>query len=129
MRAAAVLSRLPAKVALDGSGVVMEVYPSIALRQWGYPPRGYKGKKGSAVREEIVFRFLAETSEWLAISPTVRERCAVSDHALDALVAALVARAAAIDLVLAIPPTFTEEAIREGWIAVPTLGSLNLLSA
>ena len=33
MRAAAVLSRLPDRVALDGTGVVVEAYPAAALRR------------------------------------------------------------------------------------------------
>lgn len=44
MRAAAVLSRLRTRPALDGSGVFVEVYPAGALQRWGLPAKQYKGK-------------------------------------------------------------------------------------
>jgi len=38
MRAAAILSRLPQPVALDGSEIVVEVYPAAALKRWDSLP-------------------------------------------------------------------------------------------
>ena len=49
------------------------------------------------------------------------------DNAFDALVAALVARAAAIGETIKIPKKHLEVARREGWIALPTEGSLDRL--
>ena len=54
-------------------------------------------------------------------------RCEKSDHAFDALVCALVARAAAIGLT-ASPTEGDREAARvEGWIAIPGPGTLGRL--
>ncbi len=127
MRAAALLSGLPSHVALDGSGVVVEVYPAAALRRWGFPSQNYKGKDHEAGRRELVERFI-ETAAWLSIGSDELELCRRSDDAFDALVAALVARAAAVGLVEPIPPDGQDAALREGWIAVPCIGSLAKLT-
>jgi len=129
MRAAALLSRLPERVVLDGSGVVVEVYPAAALREWGLIWRGYKRKEKSDARRALVEHFFRETAPWLAIGKADVDRCLASDDAFDALVAALVARAAAVGLVSPIPDEDKRFARREGWIAVPTAGSLGLLPA
>jgi predicted nuclease with RNAse H fold len=128
MRAAALLFRLPHATARDGSGVVVEVYPASALRRWDLPSRQYKRKENSDARRELVARLLAETA-WLSIESSDVDLCITSDDALDALVAALVARAAATGLVESIPSEDLTSALREGWIAVPTEGSLNRLAS
>jgi hypothetical protein len=128
MRAAALISRLPAPVPLDGSGVLVEVYPAAALHRWGLPSRGYKRKENSVARRELVERFRARTAGWLRLSGTHFALCLASDDAFDALIAALVARAVTLDLVETIPPEHHAAALREGWIAVPRLGSLDLLA-
>jgi Protein of unknown function (DUF429) len=127
MRAAALLSRLPERVMLDGSGVVVEAYPAAALRQWGLAWRGYKRKEQSDARRTLVERFFAETASWLHIEQADVGRCLQSDDTFDALVAALVARAAAVGLVGPIPDEDKRHARREGWIAVPLPGSLAFL--
>lgn len=123
MRAASLLSGLPDRTALDGSGVVTEVYPAAALRRWGHPSRGYKGKSNSEARRTLVQGFLAR-AEWLHVNDEQLNRCLSSDDAFDALIAALVARAAALGLVEAIPEEDRVAATREGWIAIPITGSL-----
>jgi predicted nuclease with RNAse H fold len=123
MRAAALLSRLPHPTARDGSGVVVEVYPAAALRRWDLPSRQYKRKENSDARRELVARLLAETT-WLSVDSNGVDLCIASDDALDALVAALVARAAATELVESIQSEDLTSALREGWIAVPIEGSL-----
>jgi predicted nuclease with RNAse H fold len=128
MRAAALLSRLSHRIALDGSGVVVEVYPAAALRRWGLPSRQYKRKENAAFRRELVDQFRNETSTWLTISDANVELCCASDDAFDALVAALTARAAAVGAVDPIPEEERTLALREGWIAVPLAGSLNMLA-
>ena len=128
MRAAALLSRLPHPTARDGSGVVVEVYPAAALRRWDLPSRQYKRKENSDARRELVARLLAETT-WLSVDSSGVDLCIASDDALDALVAALVARAAATGLVEPIPREDLTSALREGWIAVPIDGSLNRLAS
>lgn len=124
MRAAAVLSRLPERVALDGSGVVLEAYPAAALRRWDLPSRGYKGDEHSGIRHDLVMHLKALTAKWLDADNTTISLCKKSDDAFDALIAALVARAASVDQVEPIPAEHRAAATREGWIAVPRVGSL-----
>ena len=127
MRAAALLSHVRQHSARDGSGVIVEVYPAAALRRWGLRSRQYKRKENSDARRELVARLLTETT-WLSIESSGVDLCIDSDDAFDALVAALVARAAAMELVEPIPGEDLTSALREGWIAVPIDGSLNRLA-
>ncbi len=127
MRAAALLSRLPFDVARDGSGVVVEVYPAAALRAWGFEKRPYKNKNAGA-RARLVGELL-DRSPWLEIAESDVELCRREDDALDAVVAAMVARAAATSLVVAPPKDEMSTVRREGWIAVPHVGSLDALVA
>jgi predicted nuclease with RNAse H fold len=128
MRAAALLARLPVPVALDGSGVVVEVYPAAALRRWELPWRKYKHKENAEARNALVEQLVARTAEWLTIPSSHVERCQADDDALDALIAALIARAAALNLVEPIPEDEQTEARREGWVAVPMRRSLDRLA-
>ena len=127
MRAAALLSHVPQHTPRDGSGVVVEVYPAAALRRWGLRSRQYKRKENSEERRELVAHLLTKTT-WLSVESNSVELCIDSDDAFDALVAALVARAAAVELVEPIPGEDLTSALREGWIAVPIDGSLNRLA-
>ncbi|MDH2902435.1 MAG: DUF429 domain-containing protein [Actinomycetota bacterium] len=126
MRAAAVLSRVPHAVARDGSGVVVEVYPAAALSRWGLRSRKYKHKENADHRRELVGGVLI-SAPWLSIDGDFVDLCSGSDDALDAVVAALVARAAALGFVDEIPPEELTSARREGWIALPIEGSLSRL--
>jgi predicted nuclease with RNAse H fold len=128
MRAAALLSRLPQRPVRDGSGRVVEVYPAAALRRWGFVSRGYKRDAGSSVRAGLVDKFVAATQSWLHLSEDQDRLCRASDDAFDALVAALVARAAALGLVEPVPEEHRDQAKREGWIAVPLADALGRLS-
>ncbi|MBV9486027.1 MAG: DUF429 domain-containing protein [Frankiaceae bacterium] len=128
MRAAALLSRLATDdVPLDrsGAGQVVEAYPAAALKQWGLPHRGYKGKDTVAVRRELLAA-LAAATPWLELG-AVQGRCGESDHCLDAVIAGLVARAAALGLTHEPDGTQQELGRSEGWIAVPRQGSLERL--
>lgn len=127
MRAAALLSRWPKILSRDGSGVVIEVYPAAALRCWGLRSRQYKGKENSHSRRELIERLLDE-APWLSIEGRDVDSCIASDDVLDALVASVVARAAAKGLTRPIPDVDLASALREGWIMVPTEGSLNQLA-
>jgi predicted nuclease with RNAse H fold len=127
MRAAALLSALTERVPLDGSGVVVEVYPAAALNRWGLPSRGYKGQHNHEARSALVSEFRAATDGWLTVSSPHEELCRSSDDAFDALIAALVARAAEKALFEPIPPEHRAVALREGWVAVPLLDSLSEL--
>ena len=128
MRAASLLASLPERVALDGSGIVVEAYPAAALRRWGHRSRGYKGATNAEARHSLVTGFLAATERWLQVTSEQVDRCLSSDDAFDALIAALVARAAALSLVQPVPDEERPAARREGWIVVPLAGSLEALA-
>lgn len=114
-RCAALLPRLVQPVDRTGHSRVVETYPAGSLMRWGLPFRQYKGADGRVLREQIV--------DALAVVLDLdrhRDTLVGSDHALDAVVAALTARAAALGL--ATLPTAAELAVArdEGWIALPT---------
>lgn len=111
----------------SGDGRVFEVYPRLGLVRWGLDVRGtgYKGREGARRRGELVDALRARCP-WLALGPharTLRE----SDDALDAVLAALLARAARCGLVEPIPEADRDAARAEGWIVVPRTGSLERL--
>jgi predicted nuclease with RNAse H fold len=110
----------------SGDGRVYEVYPAAALKVWGLVSKGYKGSHGRPQREALVAQLL-ERAEWLTLDQKAHEQVASFDHALDALVASLNARAARLGLTLKPEPHEQRDAIREGWIAVPEKGSLEKL--
>ncbi len=62
-------------------------------------------------------------------APGAREACIESDDALDALLAALIARAAALGLTVPPGADDLELARREGWIHLPQKDSLAALLA
>jgi predicted nuclease with RNAse H fold len=103
-----------------------EVYPAAALKLWQLPSQGYKQPGQRNVRNEIVDKLGGEL------------RLAKSDHielmrkqadALDAFVAALVARAVALGCTQSPPIEMAEAAAREGWIHVPSCSLQTLLDA
>jgi Protein of unknown function (DUF429) len=122
MRCAGLLDALAAggqPVDRGGGGRVVEVYPAAALKRWGLPHRGYKKGKGAAVRSAALDRLLAMLP-WLAMDEVALERCRGDDDAFDALVCALVARAAALGLTTGPDPgDQAERAVAEGWIHLP----------
>ena len=127
MRCAGLLARLAAEgrpVDRSGAAVVVEVYPAAALKQWGLPFRRYKGALNAGVRDELVDQ-LAAAAPWLRFGACEQE-CRQSDHALDAVVAALNARAAALARVTAPGVEHAAAARTEGWIALPTGGLADL---
>lgn len=124
---------------------VVETYPAGALELWGVERRGYKAR-GSGAHDAA----LARRREMLAaISGSLGEgvlsidadACVATDHAFDAFVCTLVARAAAIGETRMPaeeqPATSTPEEIavrletaaREGWIHLPATDSLARLAA
>ena len=128
MRAAALLSRIKPEVDRSGLGRVVEVYPAAALRRWGLSSSGYKRAANREARATLLHRFLAVAC-WLEMSTDQQAMCRGSDDLFDSVVAACVARAAAVGLAEAIPEAEVDAARREGWIAIPTEGSLALLGA
>jgi predicted nuclease with RNAse H fold len=99
-----------------GTGLIVEVYPAAGLRKWELAHRGYKGAKNVTILGSLVDS-LRRSAPWLDLSE-FEPLCRRSDHAFDAVIAALLARAAALGLT--IPPDDPATAATEGWIALPT---------
>lgn len=106
----------------DGSGVLCEVYPAAALRLWELPHRGYKGARNTAARAALVTA-LEEALPWLDWNGH-RSLCQAQDDALDAVLAALVAREVEAGRAVAPPARLRELARQEGWIWLPRPGNL-----
>jgi predicted nuclease with RNAse H fold len=131
-RAARLLSRLAEageKVDRAGGARVVETYPAAALRLWGFASTGYKRREGRPSLDRLLAALRRRTSGWLDLDAATRRLCRRSDDALDSLVAALIARAAAVGLCEPVPPEHAAPAAVEGWIALPLPGSLDRLAA
>ncbi len=120
MRAAALLSKALTSEPIDGSGRIIEVYPAAALWQWGFRSTGYKGRGHESERTALVDQFLRSLCGSLEISPADRMTCETNDDALDALIAACVARAHLLGLTHSVPDGEHDAARREGWIFLPS---------
>jgi hypothetical protein len=130
-RAAALLDRLAGAghvVDRSGAGRLVEVYPAAALRLWGFAAVGYKRREGRSGLARLLAALRRRTGDWLDLDRPARHLCGVSDDALDALVAALVARAAALGLCEPPPPEHAARAAREGWVALPSPDALDRLA-
>ena len=103
--------------ARDGSGRLAEVYPAAALRCWSLPHRGYKGAANLGPRTELVAA-LWRALPWLDWNGH-REHCTTDDDALDAVLAALIAREVHLGRTQAPPPELRGTARLEGWIHLP----------
>lgn len=119
MRAVTILSRMGEVDRVDGP--YFEVYPGAALRRWNIDATGYK--RDRSARERVV-RELAPPGGWLVLADQQRDELARTDHALDALICALVARAAATGRTSSPPADKRGIAAREGWIHLPRKGTL-----
>jgi len=130
------VARLLAKVHDDGedvdrsgkTGRFVEVYPAAALKRWRLEFKSYRGKgpEKEDKRDKLVCDLERKTG--LKLTDEVRSGCRGSDDKLDALVAALVTRAAAIGCCEPIPDEDREHAGKEGWIALPRSDSLARLA-
>jgi hypothetical protein len=128
MRCAHLLSTWAAagsSVDRTGRGTLVEVYPAGALVRWGLNGGGYKGGDGAPL--QALVRRVCEALPCLELSEDDRQLCERDDDAFDALVAALVARAAHLGLTNGPPPSLQAQAAEEGWIHLPLHGSLQLL--
>ncbi len=128
IRAARLLSE-KGRIDRSGRGRFVEVYPAAALHIWGFPSTGYKKKPGEEKRRVVTRRLISATKPRLDWPVNAQQACEKSDDALDAVVAALIARAAATDQIEPIPRKHMAAAKREGWIALPRSGSLASLTA
>lgn len=97
------------------SGPVAEVYPAAARRLWALGPV----RSVPELERRLGIRFA---------TPAARHACESSEHAFDALVSALVARAVAVGRTGCPPPELAGQAGREGWIHVPTSPIEDLLA-
>ena len=117
---------------LAGGDDTVEAYPAAALRCWGLPSRGYKARspqaasRSAGTRAEIITA-LRQQCDWLHLTPTHWAACQDSHDLLDALICALVARAADIGAVASPTADQAGAAAREGWITLPTLDGLKAL--
>lgn len=131
MRTAGLLARLERElgdpVDRAGSGRVVEVYPAAALRSWKLVDGPYKGAGRRTSLAALVDRLAAKLptlrlGEWEQL---VRR----SDDAFDAVICALVARAATCKGGVTVPKSVEQQrrAVNEGWIAVPTMSLASLV--
>ena len=123
MRAAGILSRLEREtgeaVARAGDGKVVEVYPAVALRRWDLIRGPYKGR-ARVTNLSALAGFLLKRLPTLRLGDDL-DLFRTNEDAFDAVICALIARAARLGDVTA--PSGGEQlrlARREGWIAVPT---------
>lgn len=124
MRCAGLLHQI-GDVDRAGLGKVAEVYPAAALERWGHQSGAYKAKLAKEALPAMVegIRSALPELDLAGCDPTT------DDHKFDALVSALVARAAALGLTDPPPPELVERAGREGWIHLPGADSLGRLAA
>jgi predicted nuclease with RNAse H fold len=126
MRCAGLLSRMnSAELDVDrsGAGRVVEVYPGASLRRWGLDTTGYR--VSSDARTRLVAQ-LRDQAPWLSLDAFVDAMINSAD-ALDAVIAALSARASALGMCPPPPAEHAQLARVEGWIALPPPGSLSEL--
>jgi len=130
MRCAGLLDAL-APVDRTGTGQVAEVYPAAALHLWHLWQPGYKTQELKG-RETLgkMLDGLCTKMPTLRFGLGAEQRCRGSHDAFDALICALVARAAACGPTT--PPQGEEQQRRaqtEGWIHLPTGGPHDLSRA
>ncbi len=103
----------------DGSGLIAEVYPAVAIRQW--IPEAHGSYKRTDNRRALHALFDAVVANVpIRFADGSRELCQTNHDAFDALICALVARAVAMRQTRR--PRSAKEirrAATEGWIHVP----------
>jgi hypothetical protein len=114
-----------------GADRVLEVSCPAALIIWGFEHEGYKSggrtaderPEAAAARASLIAA-LEVKAPWLRWADGAREACLESDDPLDAVLAALIARAAAVGLAKPPPAADLDLARQECWIHLPLKGSL-----
>ncbi|WP_279101732.1 DUF429 domain-containing protein [Gordonia bronchialis] len=115
-RCAGLLADLDVDNRVDGWAV--EAYPAAALTFWGLRPRGYKRIENRPVREIMVAELRA-AAPWLELGD--HAQAMIENHdVFDAVITALIARAAALGRTRRPAPEDLPIALREGWIHVPS---------
>jgi hypothetical protein len=114
----------------DGTGLAVEAYPDAALRRWlpdsFAAPRApsYKGEPGSSRRSTLVDALFSGLGDRFSISEPWHAACIESDDCLDAVLCALIARAAERGKTILPTDMQRSRALTEGWIHLPKPGSL-----
>jgi predicted nuclease with RNAse H fold len=129
LRCAALLARLAAAgqpADRSGGGRVVEVYPAASLQRWGLPHRRYKGAADGPALSRMVDELKAR-APWLDLGEH-DALCRRSHDAADAVIAGLTARAAALGLTAGPGREQMPAARKEGWIAIPSVSSLDRLA-
>lgn len=101
-----------------GGGAVVEAYPAAAMKLWGLPYQSYKGPTKRAGLAAVVDA-LQQALPGLRLRTDHEALCRRSDDALDAVICAILARAAAAGAVSQPPQHLQQQAAREGWIVLP----------
>jgi predicted nuclease with RNAse H fold len=119
----------PEPVDRTGAGLCAEVYPAAALDRWELLPRtSYRNGTEAAVTREQLVTSLRHRAPWLEIEEQIPELTR-SDHLVDALICAILARAllGRPALTEPIPPELQRSAAKEGWIHLPVPDALERL--
>lgn len=121
LRCAALLSRLSdAGVPVDRTGAcgpVVECYPAASLAAWSF-------KRGKAsIKWNMRYLLAADCAPWLDLGDQ-KGTFETNEHAFDALIASLTARAVALNRATAPRNDYRAAAQIEGWIWVPHTESL-----
>ena len=115
-RCAGLLADLGVDDRVDGWAV--EAYPAGALKRWGLISRGYKRAANVPVLAALADALHA-AAPWLDLGDHA-ETMARDDDAFDAVITALIARAAQLGRTTSPDTADRPVATREGWIHVPT---------
>ncbi|GGD10631.1 DUF429 domain-containing protein [Nocardioides daphniae] len=101
------------------AGPVVEVYPAAALKLWGLPHQGYKGREpANARRRAALVQLIGCVLPWLQLGEYA-DLCIQTDDALDAVLCAAIAGLARRGETDEIPTEHLAAAAVEGWIALP----------
>jgi predicted nuclease with RNAse H fold len=121
MRNAGLLARLKeagVNTKRDGTGTTIEVYPGATLRLWSFDTTNYRVSQDQ--RRALISQ-LERQAPWLELGEYADLMYASCD-AFDAVIAALAARAVALNKYIKPTATQLEKARVEGWICLPSCG-------
>lgn len=119
-----------------GDGVV-EAYPAAALALWGLRRGDHRAgeqadddrRAAAAAAREAILAALEDRLGAVSWAAAARQACAEEAAAFEALLCALVARAAALRLTVSPPASELARASAEGWIHLPQPGTLTSLAS
>jgi hypothetical protein len=127
MRMAGLQALLDPDFDRTGDGKFVEVYPAAALHTWGLLYTTYKKPKNRPALGDLVKDLLERTDGLLDLG-AARTQCEHTDDVFDAVICALVARAATKPGGVTKPSTPADiaAASAEEWMAIPRLGLTDL---